>query len=164
MEPPDEVGGEAWSNRSAQRRRVAQGSTERRHEVVKNNEGNNTTDMTTISTYDTRRFPLCAPWDGEVGVSFIRNFSPTFKAALATKTDKFSNLLEHIEGNDVGGIKPTTAAQFATDYYHINGITEHQGTEPNKRESLSAFNNRAIALVGYIRSHVEVPGIKGING
>ena len=60
--------------------------------------------MTTTSTYDTRRFPLCAPWDGEVGVSFIRNFSPTFKAALATKTDKFSNLLEHIEGNDVLGL------------------------------------------------------------
>ena len=49
--------------------------------------------MTTTSTYDTRRFPLCAPWDGEVGVSFIRNFGPTFKAALATRTDKFSNLL-----------------------------------------------------------------------
>ena len=120
--------------------------------------------MTTTSTYDTRRFPLCAPWDGEVGVSFIRNFSPTFKAALATKTDKFSNLLEHIEGNDVGGVKPTTAARYATDYYHINDVTAHQGTEPNQRESLNVFNNRAIALVGYIiiniRSHIEVPGIK----
>ena len=51
-------------------------------------------------------------------MSFIRNFSPTFKAALATKIDKFSNLLEHIEGNDVGGvIKPTTAAaQYANNY------------------------------------------------
>ena len=97
-------------------------------------------------------------------MSFIRNFSPTFKAALATKTDKFSNLLEHIEGNDVGGVKPTTAARYATDYYHINDVTAHQGTEPNQRESLNVFNNRAIALVGYIiiniRSHIEVPGIK----
>ena len=116
--------------------------------------------MTTTSTYDTRRFPLCAPWDGKVGVSSIRNFSSTFKAALATKIDKFSNLLEHIEGNDVGGVKPTTAAQYANNYYHINDGTAHQGTEPNQRESLNAFNNRAIALVGYIRSHIEVPGLK----
>ena len=112
------------------------------------------------NTYDTRRFPLCAPWDGEVGVSFIRSFSPTFKAALATKIDKFSNLLEHIEGNDIGGVKPTTTAQYANNFYHINEATAHQGTEPNQRESLNAFNNRAIALVGYIRSHIEVPGLK----
>ena len=76
--------------------------------------------------------------------------------------NKFSNLLEHIEGNDVGGVKPTTAARYATDYYHINDVTAHQGTEPNQRASLNVFNNRAIALVGYIniRSHIEVPGIK----
>ena len=148
--------------RSAQRRRVAQSSTERRHEVVKNTTSLETTTagMTTTSTYDTRRFPLCAPWDGEVGVSFIRNFRPTFKAALATRTDKFSNLLEHIEGNDVGGVKPTTAAQYATNYHHINDIKAHQGTGPYQRESLDAFNNRAVALVGHIRAHIEVHGIK----
>ena len=75
-------------------------------------------------------------------------------------SDDILNLLEHIEGNDVGGVKPTTAAQYANNYYHINDTTAHQGTEPNQRESLNAFNNRAIALVGYIRSHIEVPGLK----
>ena len=97
--------------------------------------------MTTTSTYDTRRFPLCAPWDGEVGVSFIRGFSPSFKAALGTKTDKFSNLLAHIEGNDIGGVKPTTPTQYAANNNHINGVTAHAGTAANQNESMNAFDN-----------------------
>ena len=116
--------------------------------------------MTTTSTYDTRRYALCAPWDGEVGVTFTRVFCPSFKAALGTKTDKFSNLLAHIEGNDVGGVRPTTPSQYAADNNHVNGIFGHGGTGTNLRESENAFDNRAIALVGHIRAHVEVPGIK----
>ena len=103
--------------------------------------------MTTTSTYDTRRFPLCAPWDGEVGVSFIRGFSPSFKAALATKTDKFSNLLAHIEGNDIGGVKPTTPTQYAANNNHINDVAAHVGTAANQSESKNAFDNRAICLL-----------------
>ena len=116
--------------------------------------------MTTTSTYDTRRYALCAPWDGEVGVTFTRVFCPSFKAALGTKTDKFSNLQAHIEGNDVGGVRPTTPSQYAADNNHVNGIFGHSGTGTNLRESENAFENRAIALVGHIRAHVEVPGIK----
>ena len=116
--------------------------------------------MTTTSTYDTRRYALCAPWDGEVGVTFTRVFCPSFKAALGTKTDKFSNLQAHIEGNDVGGVRPTTPSQYAADNNHVNGVFGHAGTGTNLRESENAFENRAIALVGHIRAHVEVPGIK----
>ena len=62
---------------------------------------------------DTRLFEICAPIYHGKGVHFVRTFSPAFKAGLAVKRDKFSNLKMHLNGQDPGGTPAMTPAQIA---------------------------------------------------
>ena len=45
------------------------------------------------ASYDTRKFPLCAPFDGSRGDDFL-SFERDFTAAIADEADEYSSLLE----------------------------------------------------------------------
>ena len=59
------------------------------------------------ASYDTRRFPLCAPFDGTRGEDFL-SFERDFKAAIADDADEYSSLLECLQGTEPA---PTSAAE-----------------------------------------------------
>ena len=49
------------------------------------------------SNYDTRKYPLCAPFDGTRGEEFLA-FERDFTAAIADEADDYSSLLECLQG------------------------------------------------------------------
>lgn len=51
------------------------------------------------ASYDTRRFPLCAPFDGARGEDFL-SFERDFKVAIADDVDEYSSLLECLLGTE----------------------------------------------------------------
>ena len=71
--------------------------------------------MTDPSSYDTKRYPLCSPYSGEIGPPFTRVFKPAFLSAISASSDKYANYGAHLRGMDPGGILPPTPAQLATN-------------------------------------------------
>ena len=51
------------------------------------------------ANYDTRKYPLCAPFDGTRGEDFLA-FERDFTAAIADECDDYSSLLECLHGTD----------------------------------------------------------------
>ena len=49
--------------------------------------------MTDPSSYDTKRYPLCSPYSGEIGPPFTRVFKPAFISAISASSDKFANYM-----------------------------------------------------------------------
>ena len=114
--------------------------------------------MTDPTSYDTKRFPLCAPYTGEVGPAFTRTFKPAFYNALAACSDRFSNQNAHLRGMDPGGILPPSAAQRVANPSHINVMNPHP---PAKAlESDIAFKNREASCISNIRKHVLPVGLQ----
>ena len=55
--------------------------------------------------YDAKKFPVCAPWDGARGPSWVRVFKVNFENGLRTQTDNFSSLHEFlVTETDYGGV------------------------------------------------------------
>ena len=65
----------------------------------------------TSEQYDAKKFPLCAPWDGQRGKSYQETFIPNMKSSWGLRGDDFANKQEHLTGNVPGGIPITTPAQ-----------------------------------------------------
>jgi hypothetical protein len=45
----------------------------------------------TSEQYDAKKFPLCAPWDGQRGPSWQETFLPDVKFAWGQRGDDFGN-------------------------------------------------------------------------
>ena len=56
-------------------------------------------DSSLRTAYDTRKYPLCAPFDGSRGEDFLL-FERDFSAAIAEECDDYSSLLECLQGTD----------------------------------------------------------------
>ena len=52
--------------------------------------------------YDPKIFTVCQPWNGQRGPSFQRVFAPAFRNGLLGIHDKYNNLLEYLNGTDMG--------------------------------------------------------------
>ena len=114
--------------------------------------------MTDPSSYDTKRYPLCSPYSGEIGPPFTRVFKPAFLSAISASSDKYANYGAHLRGMDPGGILPPTPAQLATNPNHINAANPHPPAAA--AASAVAFKNREAAIISQIRKHVLPVGLQ----
>ena len=48
------------------------------------------------NSYDKTKYPLCAPWFGEIGVTFTRVFRRDFEGALHGIVDEYASLHDHL--------------------------------------------------------------------
>ena len=48
------------------------------------------------NSYDKTKYPLCAPWYGEIGSEFTRTFRRNFEGALHAQVDDFASLHDHL--------------------------------------------------------------------
>ena len=56
----------------------------------------------TSEQYDAKKFPLCAPWDGQRGKSFLESFLPDITFAWGLRGDDFANKQQHL----IGAVSP----------------------------------------------------------
>ena len=108
-------------------------------------------------TWDTRRFPLCAPWSGERGDEFGKRFLPSFLSGLMAKSDEFCTYEQHLSGECPGGIVPPTAAQLLANPLHVNLEHPHLGNAAEQRKSDAAFYSRDAAIISAFRAHMLNP-------
>jgi hypothetical protein len=67
----------------------------------------------TSEQYDAKKFPLCAPWDGQRGKSYQETFIPNMTSSWGLRGDDFANKQEHLTG--------TCPAEFLSPPLH-NGL------------------------------------------
>ena len=111
-------------------------------------------------TYDTRRYPLCAPWSGERGDEFAKRFLPSFLSGLMAKSDDFCTYEQQLAGECPGGIIPPTAAQLQANPQHVNLERPHLGNAAEQRKSETAFYNRDSAIISAFRTHMLNPMVQ----
>ena len=92
--------------------------------------------------YDAKKFPVCAPWDGARGPSWVRVFKVNFENGLRTQTDNFSSLHEFLVTE--------------TDYGGVNGPAHPGGAgmAAIAFQSQAARTNRIAKTYGYILNHI----------
>lgn len=94
--------------------------------------------------YDSRIYPICAPWRGQRGDTYVRVFLPAFLNGLEGHTDDYASLLDHVNGTDPGGVvgdpHPTDAAAAA--------------------KSTMAYRNRAAKVKSLLYRHIESPAVR----
>ncbi len=98
--------------------------------------------------YDAKKFPVCAPWDGAKGPSWVRVFKVNFENGLRTQTDNFSSLHEFLVTE--------------TDYGGVNGSAHPGGAgmAAIAFQSQAARTNRIAKTYGYILNHITNQDIK----
>ena len=98
--------------------------------------------------YDAKKFPVCAPWDGARGPSWVRVFKVNFENGLRTQTDNFSSLHEFLVTE--------------TDYGGVNGPAHPGGAgmAAIAFQSQAARTNRIAKTYGYILNHITNQDIK----
>ena len=98
--------------------------------------------------YDAKKFPVCAPWDGARGPSWVRVFKVNFENGLRTQTDIFSSLHEFLVTE--------------TDYGGVNGPAHPGGAgmAAIAFQSQAARTNRIAKTYGYILNHITNQDIK----
>ena len=99
----------------------------------------------TSEQYDAKKFPLCAPWDGQRGKSYQETFIPNMKSSWGLRGDDFANKQEHLTGNVPGGIPITTPAQRLANNLAVNARVAHVGTANDIRKS-EGCNSRTATL------------------
>ena len=99
---------------------------------------------------------MCDPYFGATGPAWERIFSKDFLAAARSKSDKFSNMHEHSQGRDPGGMRTPTAAQLAANPNHLNVARGHAGGAADVRESQQAFEQRSQDMIAALRQHIPV--------
>ena len=112
------------------------------------------------SSRDTRLYPICDPWLGAVGPPFERKFVPDFQNGVRGRSDEWSNLMEHLQGTDPGGMVSPSAAQLAANPNHLNASNPHAGTAPEVRKSRRGFKQRGDDLISFMRAHIPVQHIR----
>ena len=55
-----------------------------------------------LSSYDTRKYPCCAPYYGKRGPAFTRRFKPQLVGSLHGHGDRFNSLWDHYMRLDYG--------------------------------------------------------------
>jgi hypothetical protein len=108
----------------------------------------------TSEQYDAKKFPLCAPWDGQRGKSYYETFIPNIASSWGLRGDDFANKQEHLTGNVPGGIPITTPAQRRANNLAVNDELEHEGTNNDKRKSAVQFKNRDASIIAELRNHI----------
>ena len=102
--------------------------------------------------YDPKLYPICAPWNGQRGPLFARVFAPAFRNGLLGYHDKYNNLLETLNGTDMGG-----AAAGAPAFPAAGGGAA--GVAANA-EAVAAHAQRVAKLCSLIRQHITDPDIQ----
>ena len=86
-----------------------------------------------------------------MGPPFERTFKPNFMAGLRKRWDDYSSLYRHMQGQDPGGMPPSTAAQLAINANHLNATNAHPGGNAAARQKsairFEARNDEAIDLM-----------------
>ena len=108
----------------------------------------------TSEQYDAKKFPLCAPWDGQRGKSYQETFIPNMTSSWGLRGDDFANKQDHLTGNVPGGIPITTPAQRRANNLAVNDELEHEGTNNDKRKSAVQFKNRDASIIAELRNHI----------
>ena len=62
--------------------------------------------------YDAKKFK-CAPWHGQRGAPWEREFKPNFENMLRGEKDNFSNMYQYLNGKDFGGWAPGAPPHIA---------------------------------------------------
>ena len=98
--------------------------------------------------YDAKKFPVCAPWDGARGPSWVRVFKTNFENGLRTQTDNFSSLHEFLVTE--------------TDYGGANGPPHPGGAGMAALafQSQAARSTRVAKTYGYILNHITNQDVK----
>ena len=99
------------------------------------------------STYDSRKYRVCAPWDGKRGSPWILQFKPKFENGLRTFKDKFSNDYAFLVSE--------------TDFGGANGAAHPGGAGAAINvESIAARSNRIEETYAFILVHIENDDIR----
>jgi hypothetical protein len=110
----------------------------------------------TSEQYDAKKYPLCAPWDGQRGKSYYGTFIPDLTSSLGLRYDDFANQQDHLTGNVPGGIPITTAAQLLAPGGNllVNAELRHEGTANDIRKSAVQYKNRDAGIIANFRNHI----------
>ena len=113
-----------------------------------------------MNSRDTKLYPVCDPYSGEVGAAWERIFEPAFLSGISSRSDEYANLKEHLQGIDCGNVKPPTAAQLAANPAHTGTFLQHAGRGAEIRRSMRAFNQRSTDTIALLRQHCPVVSIQ----
>ena len=104
------------------------------------------------NSYDKTKYPLCAPWYGEIGSEFTRTFRRNFEGALHAQVDDFASLHDHlVTRTDPGNVPVAGGAAVA---HPGAGLAGQAGVTMQAKSTL-AFEARKRKSFGLIRLHIE---------
>ena len=93
--------------------------------------------------YDAKKY-LCAPWLGQRGQPWVKDFKPAFENALKQKSDHFSTYYQCLFGMDFGGWGAGAPA-------HIMGAGALAGQNALSQQ---AILSRRDAILSLIKTHI----------
>ena len=106
--------------------------------------------MTSTADYDAKKFPMCAPWIGDQGDSWEKQYEKDYLAASVAKTDDNGTHTweEHLLGIDAGG---TDDAGNVTA--HLGNAAGNAAAQQLHADSVSEYNQRARESWVSLRKH-----------
>lgn len=104
------------------------------------------------NSYDKTKYPLCAPWYGEIGSEFTRTFRRNFEGALHAQVDDFASLHDHLVTRTDPGNAPVAGG--AAVAHPGAGLAGQAGVTMQAKSTL-AFEARKRKSFGLIRLHIE---------
>ena len=104
------------------------------------------------NSYDKTKYPLCAPWYGEIGSEFTRTFRRNFEGALHAQVDDFASLHDHLVTRTDPGNAPIGGG--AANAHPGAGLAGQAGVTMQAKSTL-AFEARKRKSFGLIRLHIE---------